>query len=99
MLQQAQQDPPALPRKGRAVQPRLEGPGSSRGLTAPWFSACCAAAGPPPLNSCYPPAAAPGISSASAGSKHTQTVSEAAGVGGDPSRLMRTAGSWSTHQL
>lgn len=72
VLQQAQQEPPDFPKKGSSVQPKLQGPGSTPDLTAPWISACFAAGVPPPLNFCYPPAAAPGISSASAGKQaHT----------------------------
>jgi len=53
---------PSSWRRGEARSPACE----AQDLTAPWFSACFAGDGPLPLNFCYPPAAAPGISSVSA---------------------------------
>lgn len=49
-------------RRGETCSPVYE----AQDLTAPWLSACFAGGGPLPLNFCYPPAAAPGISSVSA---------------------------------
>lgn len=84
--------PCSPPQKGQRCAAQPARPERPPDLTAPWFSACSAAGEPPPLNSCYPPAAAPGISSASAGKQAHPARCEAPGIVGETSQLTRTAG-------